>query len=484
MPLTARATFNRLLRNGEKLTNSLLNRVVTSFTFVLEGLVGFSDLATTAVRAANTVPDAYWYSTAPLTGGVYEMTIANGPAAYADGLVVCFKAGSANAGAVNLKVNSLASVDLMKQNGAELEAGEIPASYTVCARYNSTLGGFQVMSILSLPDVYRPGTASGTANALTLAVFPLTLTPAELAGRLLIVKAASANTDAATLAINGGAAKNIRKHNNVALVAGDITANATLVLMYDSALDVFLLLNATAERDTAVIASSRNLVITNSAGAPNSQLDIDADEIVLKSSTQSMVASAVNLTVDITTSGANGLDTGVEAASVYYVWVIHNPATATTAGLLSLSSTAPTLPAGYTFKALVGVVNNVTGSNFWTMYQQDRRISVVETQIITSTAPGAGDTYEVLSVGTVVPSIGKRVFGNAGVSTNNPAKLTLAADANGVAAVSIIGAQNVASSNSFMFAAPYELPLKTAQSIYWKSPTGANQRITVSGFTI
>ena len=54
-------------------------------------------------------------------------------------------------------------------------------------------------------------------------------------------------------------------------------------------------------------------------------------------------ATAVNLTVDITVSGVNGLDTGSEAASTwYYIWVIYNGTTV--AGLLSTSATAPTMP--------------------------------------------------------------------------------------------------------------------------------------------
>lgn len=56
------------------------------------------------------------------------------------------------------------------------------------------------------------------------------------------------------------------------------------------------------------------------------------------------------LTIDITVNGANGLDTGAAANAIYYPWVIYNPSTLTAAGLLSLSSTAPTLPSGFILK--------------------------------------------------------------------------------------------------------------------------------------
>ena len=71
------------------------------------------------------------------------------------------------------------------------------------------------------------------------------------------------------------------------------------------------------------------------------------------------------LTVDLTVAGAGGLDTGVEAPSTFYfVYVIAdstgvNPA----AGLLSISSSSPTLPAGYDKFRRVGTVRNNAGSD-------------------------------------------------------------------------------------------------------------------------
>lgn len=70
--------------------------------------------------------------------------------------------------------------------------------------------------------------------------------------------------------------------------------------------------------------------------------------------------------VDITLAGTGGLDTGLEAANTwYYVHVVAdstgvNP----TAGLLSTSATAPTLPSGYDQFRRIGTVRNTAGSNF------------------------------------------------------------------------------------------------------------------------
>lgn len=66
---------------------------------------------------------------------------------------------------------------------------------------------------------------------------------------------------------------------------------------------------------------------------------------------------SVSLSINSAGAGANGLDTGALAVSTWYsVWVIYNPTTGTTAGLISLSATAPTLPSGYTYKARIGWV--------------------------------------------------------------------------------------------------------------------------------
>jgi hypothetical protein len=70
------------------------------------------------------------------------------------------------------------------------------------------------------------------------------------------------------------------------------------------------------------------------------------------------------LTANIAASGANGLDTGAEAANTWYaIHVIDGPAVAT-ASLLSLSATAPTLPASYTVFRRIGWIRNNGSSNF------------------------------------------------------------------------------------------------------------------------
>ena len=120
------------------------------------------------------------------------------------------------------------------------------------------------------------------------------------------------------------------------------------------------------------------LRVKNNATNPNYQVDINADGIVVRNGSKLLQLFDVDLTVDITASGANGLDTGTESSNNwYYIWVIYNPATATTAGLLSASSSAPTLPSGYAYKKFVSAVLNNSSSNFKAFSQRQNEYTWV-----------------------------------------------------------------------------------------------------------
>jgi len=91
--------------------------------------------------------------------------------------------------------------------------------------------------------------------------------------------------------------------------------------------------------------------------APGTCRNDDDDDFIVASS---------QLTIDSEASaGANAIDTGSVAANTsYYVFVIYNPTTTTTAGLFSLSRTSPTLPSGYTKKRFLGYVRTDGDSDF------------------------------------------------------------------------------------------------------------------------
>ena len=97
---------------------------------------------------------------------------------------------------------------------------------------------------------------------------------------------------------------------------------------------------------------------------------IDAGSRVRSSDDSVDIVFSSNTTVNITTSGVNGLDTGSEAANTwYYLYAIYNPATLTSALILSTVNESDTgsitLPSGYTKKRqLKFAVRNDASSDF------------------------------------------------------------------------------------------------------------------------
>jgi hypothetical protein len=112
---------------------------------------------------------------------------------------------------------------------------------------------------------------------------------------------------------------------------------------------------------TPVIGAFRNLQA--SASGIGANISITADELCLENAGNNyQTVRGINLTIAGTSNGANGLDTGSLLASNWYsLWVIWNGTTA--AGLMSLSASAPAMPAGYSHKARVGWVRTDSSVN-------------------------------------------------------------------------------------------------------------------------
>jgi len=107
-----------------------------------------------------------------------------------------------------------------------------------------------------------------------------------------------------------------------------------------------------AKTSGGVIGSFSNLKA--SATGLSATVLITADELVVSNSSNAYkTLRGISLSIAGTSVGANGLDAGSLAISTWYsLWVIYDGTN--TAGLMSLSATAPTLPSGYTYKARVG----------------------------------------------------------------------------------------------------------------------------------
>jgi len=107
----------------------------------------------------------------------YVITLSPVPAAYYNGMVVNFKANTANTGAATLNVNALGAKTIKKMHDQDLETGDIESGQIVTLVYDGT--NFQMQSqtgvISTIPTINLtggqiafPATAAPSANVNTL----------------------------------------------------------------------------------------------------------------------------------------------------------------------------------------------------------------------------------------------------------------------------------------------------------------------------
>lgn len=231
---------------------------------------------------------------------------------------------------------------------------------------------------------------------------------------------------------------------------------------------------SSALNDTVVGNTFSNLKADVTA---DTTITVTADSFALATASLYYVAKAVNLTINTTTSGVNGLDTGSIANDTWYaVWLIYNGTTVS--GLLSLSGTSPTLPAGYTYKARAGWVRYKTAAlartiqrNYTAQYKIVAGSQTPNYPIMASGASGnvSTPTWTAVDVSAYVPtatasSIAASVR-NGSITIVNPNDQA--------------GAYNSISNPPFLVASVYDgqilgTMLLESTNIYWASNTSTN----------
>lgn len=335
-------------------------------------------------------------------------------------------------------------------NGTTADASQVMANYTAitnCMLNNLAESGANssitslssVTSIAGLTtplssaqggtNVWYGGTSTGGANAQVVA----TLVPINFSlvnGYRAVFTAGFTNTGATTLNLNGTGATNIFKATAggpVALTGGEIVANNAAMVAYDGTR--YQLLNPAPV--LVGPCSATGLKITNNAGTPDTKIDVTADTATMLSTTLPMYRTSVSVTVDTAITGANGMDVGTTPAAAWAnVFLIDNGTAA--AGLASLSATAPTLPAGYTFSCRLGAMRT-TATKFLRTLQLGVSTSYVVTAATnTPNMPrpisgSSGDptvpTWTAVGLGTFVPPTATTVTVVLNGASNNTAAI-------------------------------------------------------------
>lgn len=199
--------------------------------------------------------------------------------------------------------------------------------------------------------VFFVTTGTATAQVLT----PTPAIQAYATGQRFSVAFNIASGANPTINVSGKGAKALKQYDATgAKVAATFAAGQISDIVYDG-VDFVVLDPASSVTPASAIGSRSNL--KGGANGTTAASTITADELVLESPTGSfLTVRNVNLAPSFANpNGANGLDTGTVQANTFYDrWVISNGVTV--AGLLVATPNAPTMPAGYTFKARVGTL--------------------------------------------------------------------------------------------------------------------------------
>ena len=229
------------------------------------------------------------------------------------------------------------------------------------------------------------------------------------------------------LATGGEAAQNF--YGGASSLTGTPALPAGTTATTQTAGDNSTKIATTAYVATAVASVSANGVgvqgefknLKASATGTSATVTVTADEAMVENSSNAYATlRAVSLSITGTTSGANGLDTGTLAASTWYsIWVIYNGST--TAGLLSLSATAPTLPSGYTYCALAGYIRTdgtankyplsfkQAGGDFQYVVASGSNVTGLPIMASGSTGSPTTPTWTAVSVSNYVPPAATRI---------------------------------------------------------------------------
>lgn len=233
-------------------------------------------------------------------------------------------------------------------------------------------GFFDAVKALYFPDNRRPSTAVGAASKVFAA--------ADIGGSFTFNTAAAPRT--ATLPASATAKdgyhlelKGTSPANGIVLTpdAGDgiegggdgvtktIPGGRWFTIRWDAAADTWV-----TDYVPSPYGHIGGLTYANNASDATNDIDIAAGGCADDVGGDTITVAALTKRLDAAwAAGTNqgGLDTGSVADSPYFIHAIKNPTTGATDILFSLSRTAPTMPAGYTLKRVIGWFRRVSSAN-------------------------------------------------------------------------------------------------------------------------
>lgn len=280
-----------------------------------------------------------------------------------------------------------------------------------------------------------------------------------------------------------------------------VVADDDYFLIFDSSVSAFRkVAKGSFVQSSIALAGTRNLWAANNAVTPNSQVDVSADEIVLRRSSNGdarlvrTFAATADLTVYSSGPTLNGRD---HATLTDPSWIyLHAISDGTTNGLIfSQSATSPILPAGYNFSCLLGAFRYVTAALRKTVFRDDRQHLVVpvstgaQSNVTTNNDPTSATGYTALSIATLVPPTARLVRGYLSTNPTSTLRVIIAGSNAGLGAVAIWAA-NFGSiiatrlSGTEEVVAPFEVPIATPSTLFWKHASNDPRQFWITGYQL
>lgn len=340
--------------------------------------------------------------------------------ALTNGYRVTFIAGFTNTGPATLNVNSTGATAVKKPGFGGLEAlvyGEMVAGNVVEAVYDGT--EFVLLSVLVPPfGAAQSVTASSTTDIGIFNTHNVVINGTTSITAFGVT--ASTNQPVYNLKFGGALTLTYNATSLIIPGAGNITtaANDTAVVEFLGSGNwrVNSYTRASGAGIVAVtpLCGANGFATVNTAAAPTTSVDYSAaSAVMVNSSNVTITATSVSGTINALTTGADGLDTGSLANTTWYYGYLINNGTLTK-GLLSASSTSPTMPSGYTYKCRLFAEITDGSAHFLGVKQKGRRaqytlgslLSLLPTisQGVVGTFGTTGTTYASTSVSAYVPA--------------------------------------------------------------------------------
>jgi hypothetical protein len=363
-------------------------------------------------------------------------------------------------------------------------------------------------------------TTSGTSTAYTLATNQVFDSLAHMDNAELTFVPHTTSGASPTLNVDGLGAKPIRMATGTSIATGALLVGTPYVATYYNTAGEFILKNQMGLADSTLVGNisgsaaaaqpitigtgfSKSGTTLNAATPPaavfkklsikvtdTTHVTLAADYITVTDGTNFQTL-AFNQAINLGTTGAGALDTGTIAIDTWYhIWAIAK-ADGTTSAIASASSTSPTMPSGYTYKARMGAVQTIHASaTLYGTWQLGKNAQYVVGLAQTSHLPSMGTgnsgsvgtpTWTALAVSSFVPPTASQIKVVLGAGIDG-ANIIAAAPNNSYGSdTSNSGAPMIMTNTNGAFLTSTGKMLLESTNIYWAS-TGATNYIACMGW--